>query len=80
MGLPYLSLTANQLAFGPIGSVAWFPAKLRLRVLPPVTFDVEARQARYSRSRVMEGAESIRLQIQQALFDMLSARRSIWWG
>jgi len=79
LGLPYLPITANQLVFGPLGAVAWFPAKFRLRVLPPVTFDVELGQARYSRSRVMEAAEAIRLQIQEALFEMLSARRSIWW-
>ena len=69
-----------MLAFGPIGAVAWFPAKFRLRVLPPVVVRRRRRPARYSRSRVMEEAEAVRLQIQEALYDMLRARRSIWFG
>ena len=60
--------------------MAWFPAKFRLRVLPPVSFDVAAGQPRYSRSRVMEEAEAVRLQIQEALYDMLRQRHSIWFG
>ena len=58
----------------------WFPAKFRLRVLPPVTFDVPPNLERYSRSRVMEEAEAIRGSIQDALYDMLSHRRSVWFG
>lgn len=80
VGAPYLPLTANMLAFGPLGSAVWFPAKFRLRVLPPVTFDVAAGQPRYSRSRVMEEAEAVRLRIQEALYEMLQVRGSIWLG
>ncbi len=80
LGLPYLPLTANLLALGPVGSVAWFPAKFRLRVLPPVRFDVPAGQPRYSRSLVMEASELVRLQIQDALYEMLRERRSVWFG
>ena len=42
------------------GSVGYFPAKFRIRVLPPVHFDVAPDQERYSRSRVMEESERIR--------------------
>ncbi len=80
LGLPYLPLTANQLVFGPLGAMTWFPAKLRLRVLPPVTFDEPSGQPRYSRSRVMDAADAIRLDLQAALYDMLRTRRSIWLG
>jgi 1-acyl-sn-glycerol-3-phosphate acyltransferase len=80
VGLPYLPLTANIVALGPLGAWAWFPAKFRLQVLPPVTFDVAPGQPRYSRSRVMEEAESVRLRIQEALYGMLRDRRSIWFG
>jgi 1-acyl-sn-glycerol-3-phosphate acyltransferase len=79
-GLPYLPLTANALAFGPWAWAAWFPAKFRLRVLPPVVFDVPPGLSRYSQSRVMESSEAIRLQIQDALYAMLRERRSIWFG
>jgi len=76
-GLPYAPLTANMLT--PLG-LLWFPAKFRLRVLPPVSFDVPPNLERYSRSRVMEEAETIRNTIQDALYDMLSRRRSVWFG
>jgi hypothetical protein len=45
-----------------------------------VHFDVPPDQERYSRSRIMEESERIREQIQQALYDMLRARRSVLFG
>jgi 1-acyl-sn-glycerol-3-phosphate acyltransferase len=79
-GLPYFPVTANM-AFGPLGAVVPFPAKFKLRVLDPVTFDdVAPDQSRYSRSRIMDESEAIRQQIQEALFDMLRHRRSVWFG
>ncbi|MGH8998663.1 MAG: lysophospholipid acyltransferase family protein, partial [Acidimicrobiia bacterium] len=78
--IPYAPLTANMVALGPLGVVTWFPAKFRLRVLEPVTFDVAPGQSRYPRSMVMDAAEAIRTSIGDALFDMLSRRRSVWFG
>jgi 1-acyl-sn-glycerol-3-phosphate acyltransferase len=81
LGIPYFPITANSLLFGPVlGQVAYFPAKFRLRVLEPVSFDVAPGQARYSRSRIMDASEAIREEIQHALFDMLKERRSVWRG
>jgi len=81
IGLPYFPVTANQLLFGPVlGSVAYLPAKFKLKVLDPVSFDVPPDQERYSKSRVMEESEQIREQIQSALYDMLRERRSVWFG
>ena len=67
---------------GPLlGAVGYFPAKFKLRVLPPVHFDVEPDQERYSRSRVMDEAESIRVAAPgDALRHAPSARKSIWFG
>jgi 1-acyl-sn-glycerol-3-phosphate acyltransferase len=79
LGTPYFPITANM-ALGPLAA-APFPAKFKLRVLDPVTFDdVEPDQPRYSRSRIMDESEAIRQQIQEALFDMLRRRRSVWFG
>lgn len=79
-GLPYFPITANM-AFGPLGAAVPFPAKFKLRVLEPVTLDdVAPDQDRYSRSRIMDESEAIRQQIQEALFDMLRQRRSVWFG
>ena len=79
-GLPYFPITANMLAFGPLGAMAYFPAKFKLRVLEPVHFEVPPDQPRYSKSRIMDASEAIREQIQQALYDMLRTRRSVWFG
>jgi len=81
LGLPYAPVTANSLVFGPLlGSVAYFPAKFKLRVLDPVHFDVPPDQPRYSKSRIMDESEAIRQQIQEALFEMLQHRKSVWFG
>jgi 1-acyl-sn-glycerol-3-phosphate acyltransferase len=80
IGVPYAPLTANMLLFGPLGLVLPFPAKMRLRVLDPVSFDVPPDQDRYSKSRIMDEAEKIRVQLQDTLFDMLRTRRSVWFG
>jgi 1-acyl-sn-glycerol-3-phosphate acyltransferase len=80
INVPYFPITANMLVAGPLGLAAYFPAKFRIRVLPPVHFDVAPNQERYSRSRVMDEAESIRRLVQDALYDMLRHRRSVWFG
>jgi len=80
IGAPYVPVTANMLALGPLGAVTYFPAKFRLRVLEPVTFNVPPDQERYSKSRVMDWSEAIRDRIQNALYDMLRSRESVWFG
>lgn len=80
LNIPYFPVTANLLAFGPLGLAAYFPAKFRIRVLPPVHFDVPPDEDRYSRSRIMSESEQIRSTIQLALYDMLRSRRSVWFG
>ena len=80
IGLPYAPLTLNALLFGPLGLALYFPAKIKLRVLDPVSFDVPPDQLRYSRSRVLDEAEAIRTRLQQTLHEMLGDRRSVWFG
>ena len=78
---PYVPVTLNQLLLGPVlGLVGYLPAKFKLRVLPPVHFDVPADRPRYSKSRIMDEAEAIRQRIQEALYDMLRQRQSVWFG
>jgi 1-acyl-sn-glycerol-3-phosphate acyltransferase len=79
LGVPYVPITANMLAFGALGLLP-FPAKIKIRVLDPVSFDVEPDQPRYSRSLIMDASERIRQQIQEALYDMLRRRESVWFG
>jgi 1-acyl-sn-glycerol-3-phosphate acyltransferase len=80
LGVPYVPVTANMLLLGPLGVFCPFPAKMKLRVLDPVTFDVAPGQDRYPRSRVFEEAEAIRQRMQESLYDMLRSRRSVWFG
>ena len=80
LGVPYVPVTANMLAFGPLGLVAYFPSKFKLRVLDPIHFDVPPEQPRYSRSKVMDESEAIREKIQDALYEMLRKRQSVWFG
>jgi 1-acyl-sn-glycerol-3-phosphate acyltransferase len=77
---PYVPITANMLMFGPLGTLLYFPAKFRLKVLDPVSFDVPPDQDRYSKSRVMDEAEAICVKLQETLYEMLRARRSVWFG
>jgi len=80
-GLPYVPITANMLLLGPLlGLVGYFPAKFKLKVLDPVHFEVPPDQDRYSKSRVMDEAETIRVNLQEALYEMLRQRKSIWFG
>jgi 1-acyl-sn-glycerol-3-phosphate acyltransferase len=78
--VPYFPITANMLVMGPLGLVVPFPAKMRLHVLDPATFDVPPDQKRYRKSLVMEEAEGIRQRLQDAVYDMLRDRRSVWFG
>jgi 1-acyl-sn-glycerol-3-phosphate acyltransferase len=74
-------LTLNALLFGPLlGAVLQFPAKIRARVLPPVSFDQEAGLDRYPRAQLMDHAEAIRTDLQLALDQMLRRRKSVWQG
>ncbi|MFZ0172220.1 MAG: lysophospholipid acyltransferase family protein [Acidimicrobiales bacterium] len=79
--LPYLPVTANHLLLGPLlGSVVYLPAKFRFRVLEPILFGVTPGLSKYPRGRILDESEAIRLQLQEALYDMLSQRRSVWFG
>jgi 1-acyl-sn-glycerol-3-phosphate acyltransferase len=80
IGVPYVPFTANMLLFGPLGLVAYLPAKFKLRVLDPVYFDLPPDQRLYPRSRVFEEAESIRQRMQENLYEMIRQRRSVWFG
>ncbi|HVF31919.1 MAG TPA: lysophospholipid acyltransferase family protein [Acidimicrobiales bacterium] len=81
LGLPYAPVTANHLLLGPLlGSLVYLPAKFKLRVLDPISFDVPPDQDRYSKSRIMDEAEAIRVKLQETLYDMLRTRQSVWFG
>ena len=80
IGTPYFPLTVNMLTMGPLGAVVPLPAKFKIRVLDPITFDAPRGLASYPRSQVMEGTDRVRSTIQEAVYDMLRSRKSVWFG
>jgi 1-acyl-sn-glycerol-3-phosphate acyltransferase len=81
LNIPYFPVTANQFVFGPVlGLVLPLPAKFRIRVLPPVHFEVAPDQERYNRSLIIEHSDRIRESIQRAVYELLRQRKSIWFG
>lgn len=74
-------VTLNALLFGPLlGSALHFPAKIRARALPPIRFEEPAHQDSYSRSQVMDHAETVRERLQTAITQMQTRRKSVWRG
>ena len=63
---------------------AWschFPAKFKLRVLDPVTFDVASGPGPLPTQPGVRGEpKPIRAAMQESLYDMLRHRRSVWFG
>jgi len=80
INVPYVPVTANMLLLGPLGVLAYFPSKFKLRVLDPVTFNMPSGQERYSKSRIMDEAENIRNLMQETIYEMLRDRRSVLFG
>jgi 1-acyl-sn-glycerol-3-phosphate acyltransferase len=85
LSLPYFPLTLNQVLLTPfvgpiLASVAYLPAKFKVRVLDPIYFDVPPDQLRYSKTKVLDESENIRIRIQDAIYDMLAHRKNPWLG
>ncbi len=85
LNVPYFPITLNQVLLSPflgpiLGTLAYLPAKFKIRVLEPVYFDVPPDQPRYSKTRILDESENIRTRIQDAIFDMLAHRKNPWFG
>jgi 1-acyl-sn-glycerol-3-phosphate acyltransferase len=85
LNVPYFPITLNQVLLTPflgpiLGTLAYLPAKFKIRVLEPVYFDVPPDQPRYSKTRILDESENIRTRIQDAIFDMLAHRKNPWFG
>jgi len=77
-GLIYTPLTPTFPHFGPLGMLAYLPAKFRLRFLEPIQFDREGMNE--DKALVQTVAHEVRARIQENLFDMVGKRRSVWFG
>jgi 1-acyl-sn-glycerol-3-phosphate acyltransferase len=77
-GLIYFPITPTFPLLGVPGMLAFLPAKFRLRFLEPIATDGWGPRAWEDRGLVHEIADDVRARIQEALYDMLAHRRSVW--
>ena len=77
-GLPYFPITPTFPHFGLLGMLGFLPAKFKLRFLAPIEFG--AGGSPDDKALVQTVAHEVRARIQENLWDMLAARKSVWFG
>ncbi len=77
-GLLYFPITPTFPHFGLLGMLGYLPAKFKIRFLEPIAFDEDGLYE--DKGRVQTVAHDVRARIQEGLWDMLSKRRSVWFG
>src|SRR3954465_11907504 len=79
-GLIYFPITPTFPHFGLLATLAYLPAKFKIRFLPPVPTDDLGDEPWEDQALVQTIAHDIRATIQDELLDMLGTRRSVWFG
>jgi 1-acyl-sn-glycerol-3-phosphate acyltransferase len=77
-GLLYFPITPTFPHFGLLGMLGYLPAKFKIRFLEPVPFHEEGLED--DKALVQTVAHDVRARIQESLWDMLAARKSVWFG
>ena len=77
-GLLYFPITPTFPHFGLLGMLGYLPAKFKIRFLEPVPFDEEGLED--DKALVQTVAHDVRARIQESLWEMLAARKSVWFG
>src|ERR671915_2658081 len=77
-GLLYFPITPTFPHFGLLGMLGYLPAKFKIRFLEPLRFDEDGLHE--DKALVQTVAHEIRARIQENLWDMLAARKSVWFG
>jgi 1-acyl-sn-glycerol-3-phosphate acyltransferase len=77
-GLLYFPITPTFPHFGLAGMLGYLPAKFKLRFLEPIEFGEG--DSHQDKALVQTIAHEVRARIQENLWDMLAARRSVWFG
>ena len=79
--LIYFPITPTFPWLGPLGMLAYLPAKFKLRFLEPIdTAELGGADAVHDKALVQTVAQEIRARIQENLHDMVARRRSVWFG
>ena len=79
-GLIYFPITPFFPHFGPLVGAAYLPAKFRIRFLEPIPTDQWGERPWDDKGLVQTVAEDVRSRIQDELIDLVSHRRSVWFG
>src|SRR3954447_9922607 len=79
-GLIYFPITPLFPHRGPITGTAYLPAKFRIRFLEPIPTDQWGERPWDDKGLVQTVAEEVRSRIQEELVDLVSHRRSVWFG
>jgi 1-acyl-sn-glycerol-3-phosphate acyltransferase len=80
-GLIYFPITPTFPWLGPLGMLAYLPAKFRIRFLEPIdTVELGGADAVHDKALVQTVAQEIRARIQENLDEMVAKRRSVWFG
>ncbi|HYF25115.1 MAG TPA: lysophospholipid acyltransferase family protein [Baekduia sp.] len=79
-GLLYTPLTPAFPHLGPLGLLAYLPAKFKIRFLEPVRTDEMEGEPWEDPGLVQTVAEEVRDRIQTEVLDMVGKRRSVWFG
>jgi 1-acyl-sn-glycerol-3-phosphate acyltransferase len=79
-GLLYFPITPTFPHFGLLGMLGYLPAKFRIRFLEPIPTERWGREGADDRALVQTVAGEIRARIQDELLEMVSRRRSAWFG
>ncbi|HKG35657.1 MAG TPA: 1-acyl-sn-glycerol-3-phosphate acyltransferase [Solirubrobacterales bacterium] len=79
-GLLYFPLTPTFPWMGPLGMLGYLPAKFKIRFLAPIDTDRLGPDAEADRSLVQTISHEVRARIQENLHDMVSTRKSVWFG
>jgi 1-acyl-sn-glycerol-3-phosphate acyltransferase len=77
--LIYFPVTPLFPHLGLLGT-AYLPAKFRIRFLEPIATDQWGEDPSDDKGLVQTVAEEVRSRIQEELIDMVSKRRSVWFG
>jgi 1-acyl-sn-glycerol-3-phosphate acyltransferase len=79
-GLLYFPITPTFPWLGPFGMLGYLPAKFRIRFLEPIETAELGAEAESDKALVQSIAQEIRARIQENLHEMVSRRKSVWFG
>jgi len=79
-GLAYFPLTPTFPWFGPLGMLGYLPAKFRIRFLEPIDTVELGADPDGDKALVQTVSQEIRARIQEGVHEMVSKRKSVWFG